>query len=184
MGYLAAPALVQRRVKVLRHPRSDPALAIRFEMWEVGLRMIARHPWVGVGPNNIGQVYTYYLPPGKTAMMGYHEHLHSDFLQLGAERGLPCLIAWLWLMVALVAAAWRIRARLARFKRPTWMVDAAIAGWLAVVVEGGFEFNFGTSPVLIVFLFVASTPFVVEHLGEQESGVRSQKSEARSQKSE
>ncbi len=173
LGYLAAPALVQRRVNVLRHPSSDPALAIRFEMWEVGLRMIAGHPWVGVGPNNIGQVYTYYLPPGKTAMMGYHEHLHSDFLQLGAERGLPCLIAWLWLMVALVAAAWRIRARLARFKRPTWMVDAAIAGWLAVVVEGGFEFNFGTSPVLIVFLFVASTPFVMEHLSEQESEVRS-----------
>ncbi len=53
------------------------------------------------------------------------------------------------------------------------MVDAAIAGWLAVVVEGGFEFNFGTSPVLIAFLFVASTPFVVEPLSEQESEVRS-----------
>ena len=176
-GYLAAPSLVQRRVNVLRHPGSDPSLAIRFEMWDVGLRMMARHPWVGVGPNNIKQVYTLYLPPGTTALVGYHEHLHSDFLQLGAERGLPCLVAWLWLMVALVARAWRIRRRLARFKRPTWMVDAAIAGWLAVVVEGGFEFNFGTSPVLIVFLFVASTPFVVEHLGEQESGVRSQKSE-------
>jgi O-antigen ligase len=170
LGYLAAPSLVQRRVNVLRHPGSDPSLAIRFEMWEVGLRMMARHPWVGVGPNNIGQVYTLYLPPGRAAMAGYHEHLHSDFLQLGAERGLPCLIAWLWLMVALVAAAWRIRRRLARLKRPTWMVDAAIAGWLAVVVEGGFEFNFGTSPVLIVFLFVASTPFVVERLGEQDSG--------------
>ena len=83
------------------------------------------------------------------------------------------LVAWLWLMVALVAAAWRIRRRLARFERPTWMVDAAIAGWLAVVVEGAFEFNFGTSPVLIVFLFVASTPFVAEHLGEQAPEVRS-----------
>ena len=173
LGYLAAPSLVRQRVNVLRHPGSDPALAIRFEMWDVGLRMVARHPWVGVGPNNIEQVYRLYLPPGRAALAGYHEHLHSDYLQFGAERGLPCLVAWLWLMVALVAAAWRIRRRLARFERLTWMVDAAIAGWLAVVVEGGFEFNFGTSPVLIAFLFVASTPFVVEPLSEQESEVRS-----------
>ena len=72
LGYLAAPSLVQRRVNVLRHPRSDPALAIRFEMWDVGLRMIARHPWVGVGPNNIEQVYRLYLPPGRAALAGYH----------------------------------------------------------------------------------------------------------------
>src|SRR2546428_7837201 len=110
-------------------------------------------------------------------IVGSHEPPHSALLQFGAQRGLAWLIAWLWLMVALVAANWRIRARLARFKRPTWIADAAIAGWLAVVVEGGFEFNFGTSPVLIVFLFVASTPFVVEHLSKQESEVRSQESE-------
>jgi hypothetical protein len=41
-----------------------------------------------------------------------------------------------------------------------WIADAALAGWLAFLAEGCFEFNFGTSPVLMVFLFVISTPFV------------------------
>lgn len=168
-GYFAAPRLVRRRVAILRHPASDPALSIRFEMWRAGLRMIERHPLVGVGPDNIVEVYSLYLPPGRAPEVGYHEHLHDNFLQFAAERGLPCLVAWVWLMVALVVQAWRIRRRLATDPASAgaplvWLVDGAIAGWLALMIEGCFEFNFGTSPVLEVFLFVAATPYVVEQL--------------------
>ncbi len=159
VGYLAAPSVLRQRVEVLRHPSADPSLAIRFEMWQVGLRMIQTHPLVGVGPNNIEQVYMLYLPPGEVPVVGYHEHLHNDFLQLGAERGLPCLAAWVWLMTALGWHYGKMRRQLIRGK---WVTDAAIAGLLALLVEGCFEFNFGTSPVLMLFLFVASTPFVAE----------------------
>jgi hypothetical protein len=56
----------------------------------------------------------------------------------------------------------KIRRRLIRSGRPTWIADAAIAAWLALVAEGFFEFNFGTSPVLMVFLFISATPFLLE----------------------
>lgn len=160
LGYLAAPHLVRERVMLALHPWRDPALSIRFEMWQVGLRMVERHPLVGVGLNNIEQVYDLYLPPGRAPEAGYHGHLHSDFVQLAAERGLPCLGAWLWLMTAL---AWHIGCirRQLRGEAGGWVADAAFAGWLAFVVEGFFEYNFGTSPVLMLFLFVVSTPFVV-----------------------
>jgi putative inorganic carbon (hco3(-)) transporter len=160
-GYLASPRLVRERVQLAFHPTRDPALSIRFEMWRNGWRMIQAHPWLGVGPNNIVEVYDLYLPPGKPPEVGYHNHLHNNFIQFAAERGLPCLAAWIWLMVALGWHAWRIRRRLARSAQ-AWIADAALAGWLAFVVEGCFEFNFGTSPVLMVFLFVMSTPFVAE----------------------
>jgi O-antigen ligase len=94
-------------------------------------------------------------------MVGYHDHLHDNFLQLAAERGLPCLIAWLWFMLALAWHTLRIRRRLSSQR---WVADAALAAWLAFIAEGFFEFNFGTSPVLMVFLFVMSTPFIAEHL--------------------
>ncbi len=168
-GYLAAPSLIRHRLEILRHPSADPALAIRFEMWEVGLRMIQKHPWVGVGPNNIEEVYTLYLAPGETPIAGYREHLHNDFLQLAAERGLPCLAAWVWFMAALGWHFWRIRRQFVRGPRQTWVVDAAMASWLAFLAEGCFEFNFGTSPVLMLFLFIASTPFVVEKQSRVES---------------
>ncbi len=161
-GYLAAPTMVRQRVEVLRHPTSDPSLSIRFEMWQVALRMVRKHPLVGVGPNNIERVYALYLPPGRAPVRGYHQHLHNNFLQLAAERGLPCVGAWVWLMGALAWHFARIRRQLIRGRRPTWVAEAAMAAWLGFVVEGCFEFNFGTSPVLMLFLFVTSTPFVVE----------------------
>jgi O-antigen ligase len=130
-------------------------------MWDVGLKMVRKHPWVGVGPGNIPLVYAQYLPPGAIPQEGYHDHLHDNFLQLAAERGLPCLIAWLWFMLALGWQVLRIRRRLSTLR---WVADAALAAWLAFFAEGFFEFNFGTSPVLMVFLFVMSTPFVAEHL--------------------
>lgn len=152
LGWLVAPSLVRQRVRNALHPTGDPALSIRLEMWQVALRMIRAHPWLGVGPNNIVAEYPLYLPPGKSPVVGYHGHLHNNFLQLAAERGLPALAAWLWFMVAL---AWYFR----NVRRQAgWVAEGALAGWLALLVEGFFEFNFGSSPVLMLFLFLATTP--------------------------
>ena len=163
-GYFVSPRMIRERVNQALHPSSDRSVSIRFEMWSAGLEMVKRHPWVGVGPNNIPEVYPLYLPPGKTPEIGYHDHLHDNIIQLAAERGLPCLAAWLWMMGALGWHALRIRRRLRALPQAAWIAEAAFAGWLAFVAEGFFEFNFGTSPVLMVFLFIASTPFIVESL--------------------
>jgi putative inorganic carbon (hco3(-)) transporter len=159
--YLTAPSLVRQRMRLALHPTQDPALSIRLEMWQVAFRMIRAHPWVGVGPDNIEQVYLLYLPPGRLPEVGYRNHLHNDFLQFGAERGLPCLTAWVWLMAALGWHFWRARRTL---RAGRWVADAAFASWLALLVEGCFEFNFGTSPVLMVFLFLSATPMLAERL--------------------
>ncbi len=158
---VAGPRLVQRREESVMHPARDPSIAIRLQMWQTGLRMVERHPWVGVGPNNIKEVYNLYLPPGEVPIVGYHEHLHNDFVQLAAERGLPCLAAWLWFMIALLVGSLRLARKLKSFP---WAAHAAVAGWLAMVAEGFFEFNFGTSPVLMVFLFLMAVPFAAERI--------------------
>jgi putative inorganic carbon (hco3(-)) transporter len=162
--YLASPGLVRDRLQTLFHPTADPSIAVRIEMWHIGLAMIRRHPFTGVGPNNIPEVYLTYLPPGTQMVPAWHEHLHDVYLQLGAERGLPCLAAWVWFMGALAWHILRVRGRLEYEGGSAWIADAAFAGWLAFVVEGFFEFNFGTTPVLMLFLFVMSAPFAVEHM--------------------
>jgi O-antigen ligase len=171
VGYWASPDLIRKRLDSVRHPSTDPSIAIRLEMWQVGMRMIQSHPLVGVGPNNIPETYTLYLPPGKKPIVGYREHLHDDFLQLAAERGLPCLAAWIWLMIAFGRHALRIRRKLIRNPLDgicVWVPDAAMASLLAFAIEGFFEYNFGTSPVLMVFLFIVATPFVVERTENQQ----------------
>jgi len=167
---LGGPSLIRRRVSSVFHPKEDPALAIRLEMWHTGLRMVREHPWVGVGPDNIPLVYMKYLPPGTTPLLGYHDHLHDNLLQVAAERGLPCLIAWSWFMLSLGWHILRIRRSLSRGR---WVADAAFAAWLAFVAEGFFEFNFGTTPVLMVFLFMMSTPFIAQSIATRERGLSS-----------
>ncbi len=161
LGYVGAPSLIRERLHLAMHPTQEPALSIRLEMWRVAVRMIRAHPWVGVGPNNIEEVYDLYLPRGKTPEVGYHSHFHNDYLQFGAERGLPCLAAWVWLMTALGWYTWKLRRRLSAQR---WIADASLAAWVAFLAEGCFEFNFGTSPVLMAFLFVTSTPFIAERV--------------------
>ena len=173
LGYLAAPSMIHERVRLALHPSADPTLSSRLQMWRVALRMIRAHPWVGVGPNNIEEVYPLYLPRGESPETLFHGHLHNNFLQFAAERGLPCLATWVWLMTALGWYTWKVRRRLSTQR---WIADATLAAWLAFLAEGCFEFNFGSSPVLLAFLFVSSTPFVAERVmvsherHEQESG--------------
>jgi putative inorganic carbon (hco3(-)) transporter len=169
VGLLLSPRLIRQRIHSLRQPALDPSVSIRLEMWQAGLRMIRKHPLVGVGPNNISEVYTLYLAPGKAPEVGYREHLHNDFIQFGAERGLPCLAAWMWFMAAL---GWHFRTLRRKLKHLGWVADAAAAAWLAMLVEGCFEFNFGTSPVLMLFLFVAATPFCAEKVESRPLNVK------------
>ena len=165
VGYLLLPQVARDRVRSVLHPSRDPSIAMRFEMWGVGLRMMRKHPLLGVGPNTIPEVYDLYLPPGKSPARGYHGHLHSDYVQFAAERGLPCLAIWLWLMFAVAVKTLEVRKSC-----PTggWMIDGALGGWLALMTEGFFEFNFGTSPVLMLYLFVAATPFIVEQIEKRQ----------------
>jgi putative inorganic carbon (hco3(-)) transporter len=157
----ASPKLVKARLDSVLHPEAHQSEAIRLEMWGVGLRMIRRHPLVGVGPGNIEEMYPLYMPPGKTPMIGFHGHLHNDYIQFAAERGIPCLLAWLWMMIVLGAYDLRLCRTLGPLR---WVAQASFAAWIALLVEGLVEFNFGSTPVLMPYLFLAAAPFAAQRI--------------------
>ena len=59
---------------------------------------------------------------------------------------------------------WEIHRLCRKLTYSRWVAYAALAGWLALVTEGFFEFNFGSTPVLTVFLFLIATPFAAEQI--------------------
>ena len=160
-AFLLAPSLVRERVMSIFQPGSDPSISIRLEMWQVGWNIIRRHPWLGVGPNQVDEVYESFLPKGTSAIEGYHGHLHNNPLQLAAERGLFCLAAWIWLM-----ALWgkHLLALRGRLNGESYLADGALAVWLSLLVQGMFEFSFGSSEVLMLFLFLVSVPYAAEEI--------------------
>src|SRR5581483_1429936 len=115
-------------------------------------RMIAAHPITGVGPNMVQKRYAEYR--GDDAVNKVNPHLHNDPLQIAAERGLPALAVWLWFIVAVCRDLQR------RFASGTQRVlaAAALAATVALLTAGLFEYNFGDSEVLMLFLIVVTLP--------------------------
>ena len=132
----------------------------RIYQWRTGWNMIRSHPWCGVGPNRISTAFDQYKPLGEPVSMGWHGHLHNNFIQFAAERGIPCTIAWAWLMWTW---GWRLlrqgKIQTDGFKQALCFGGASCV--LALVTAGLFEFNFGDSEVLMLFLFLATAPFVL-----------------------
>jgi O-antigen ligase len=122
-------------------------------MLEIGEAMVKDHPLTGVGPNMVPRVYAQYRVEG--AVNEVNPHLHNVPMHIAAERGLPALAVWVWFLVSLV------RGLIPLFKRPeTKMLAAgglaAVAGMLAA---GFFEYNFGDSEFLMLFLVLVTLPF-------------------------
>jgi putative inorganic carbon (hco3(-)) transporter len=97
-----------------------------------------------------------------------YQHMHNNFLQIAAETGIPGLLIWLWFMGRLAWDAWRCyrHAKSSAFpgndifrKEALIASSAALASWTALMVAGMFEYNFGDSEVLTLFLFLMSAPY-------------------------
>ena len=83
-------------------------------------------------------------------------HLHNVPMQIAAERGLPALAVWLWFIVvaarrpgaAVPAGRHRVPGR--RRRSPPWS---------PMLAAGLFEYNFGDSEFLMLFLLLVTLPF-------------------------
>jgi O-antigen ligase len=154
----AAALLVLGPARVIdRLTVTDASSRDRYYMWQAGVDMIRDKPVFGQGPRMIQAVYPAYRWPEAPNLMT--PHLHNNALQIAAERGLPCLVWWLWLVAAVLGDAWREVHRGAF--GPGWAAAAAFALLVAVLVAGLFEYNFGDSEILMFLLLVSSLPYAL-----------------------
>src|SRR5258708_17076724 len=99
--FLAGPPPLQDRVFSVFRPHGDvDSNSRRTIMARTGLRMIAAHPVLGIGPEQIQPQFLAYLPADVAQPLpkGWYGHLHNVYLQYAAERGLPALACMLWII--------------------------------------------------------------------------------------
>jgi O-antigen ligase len=163
----AAPAqLTERfyssfRINPLRHDSAATEASVlsnrdRLAMLRSGLRIIKDNPLTGVGPDTVRMVYPQYRDP--EAVQQLNSHLHNVPLQIAAERGIPALLLWLWFMFTLV----RDFVRRRRTTTVPSVAMGALASTVALLAAGLFEYNFGDSEFLMLFLVVVTLPYAAD----------------------
>jgi O-antigen ligase len=151
MFVLAPQGIISRMTSTF--DAQDPANQDRFAMIEIGALMVRDYPLTGVGPNMVPRVYGQYRP--EYAVNPTNPHLHNVPLQIAAERGLPALTVWL----GFVAVAARALFRMFRRGDMRVLTSAALASLVAMLAAGLFEYNFGDSEFLMLFLVLITLPF-------------------------
>jgi O-antigen ligase len=151
--FLAAPGDIQKRFFSIFDPR-DLSNRDRLAMLEAGGRIVRDHPLAGVGPDMVLREYPHYRTAD--AVLEMPPHLHNVPVHVAAERGLPALAVWLWFVVVAAIDLKRL-FRVGGDLR--WLPAAGLAAIIAMLTAGLFEYNFGDSEFLMVFLFLITLPF-------------------------
>ena len=128
----------------------------RAELRRIGWEMIKAHPWLGVGPEQVSRQYQDYIRPDmpRPRASEYYGHLENDYVQYAAERGVPTMLSLLWMIGwALFDFACALR-RLPAEAGERWVLQAAIAVIVSVLVSGWYSWNLNNSEVLAMFLAV------------------------------
>jgi putative inorganic carbon (HCO3(-)) transporter len=153
--FAVAPGRITERL-ISTFDLKDPTNRDRLAMMREGEHMIRAHPLTGVGPNMVWRVYAQYRDPD--ALDQVNQHLHNVPMQIAAERGLPALAIWIWFITTLTFDLGK------RFYagRHRFLSAAALATIIAMLTAGLFEYNFGDSEFLMLFLIIVALPFAAD----------------------
>ena len=150
--FVIAPARITDRFESIFNLK-NPTNLDRLVMLREGIHMVKDHPLLGIGPNMVQPLYAQYREPD--AVNATNPHLHNVPMQIAAERGLPALAAWLWFVVGLIVAL----SKQFRVENQKLLAATGLAAVTAMVAAGMFEYNFGDSEFLMLFLVLVTLPF-------------------------
>jgi putative inorganic carbon (HCO3(-)) transporter len=164
--YAVSPAAIKNRLQS-GFNLSDPNTRNRIELFRTSMRLIQDHPWFGVGPKNVKYEALKYRSNNVYPDWMY-QHMHNNFFQIAAETGIPGLLIWLWLMIRFAWDGLRcyryangpsFQAGEGPRREALMASSAALAACVALMTAGMFEYNFGDSEVMMLFLFIVSAPY-------------------------
>ena len=150
-----APDAVTDRMMSVFNLR-DPSNRDRLAMMQTGAGIVRDYPLTGVGPNMVPRVYATYRPAA--GVEAINPHLHNVPLQIAAERGLPAVAVWLWFVAVLAVTL----VRLFRTDQERMLGAGALAAVAGMLAAGLFEYNFGDSEFLMLFLVLITLPLAAE----------------------
>ena len=158
LAVLVSPPIVRERIFSIADVE-DNSVQSRLVLIETGLAMVADFPLFGAGLQQAEALHPRYSQSDSEEEF---PHLHNNILQIAAERGIPAAITWIWMFVALGIGHIRVARRGSENFWAHGVAAGAFACLVALFVAGMFEYNFGDSEVLMLFLLLVTLPFALE----------------------
>ncbi|MGQ9706812.1 MAG: O-antigen ligase family protein [bacterium] len=122
----------------------------RWKLYPIGIDIIKRYPLLGVGPRNVALIISEYRP---YSVSEFHPHLHNNFLQIGAERGLIGLSALIALFISIYVA-------LIKNRNKGNIITLGLSALTSFIIVGMFEYNMGQYEAFISLWEVLSIVFL------------------------
>ncbi len=126
----------------------------RIYMAETGFNIFKEYPFFGVGANNIKKVYDKYKPEGAPL----NEHLHNNFIQTLAERGIFTLLALILVFISIIYNLIKKIKTGSVFQQK--LAIGVLFTFFGFLIAGMFEYNFGHSQIKFILFFFLSLPFI------------------------
>ena len=124
-------------------------------MVHTGINIFKDFPLTGVGANNVEKVYPIYKHAKATQI---NPHLHNNFLQILAERGIFALICLITAFVSIfINLVIKIKKSIG-FER---IINTGVLFvFIGFLISGMFEYNFGDSEIKFLLFYFLSIPFL------------------------
>lgn len=152
----------ERAISAFRPHGDTDSNEFRVVCRRAGIEMIKAHPWFGLGPEQVKAQFTSYVPEDipRPLPTGWYGHLHNIYLHYAAERGIPTMLALMWMLGKIT---WDF---LLAMRRPDSdpaarsVLRGAVAVMIGMLAVGFYELNLGDSEVLALFLAVVACGYV------------------------
>lgn len=152
--FLILPKSVENRVKSIFDMKNITNVD-RFHMAYTAVEIIKDYPLTGVGSDNVKKVYPEYRHPNATKN---NPHLHNNFFQIAAERGILSIFAFIAFIISVYLSL------IKKIKSGTGLTEnislAVLFLFTAFLIAGLFEYNFGDSEIKFILFYFISIPFL------------------------
>lgn len=121
------PSDFKERLETLKDPTQEESAAGRLYAWQVGLRMVAAHPFFGVGFEGFLSNFRRYDPITVRRKDGVKSVrvAHNTYLQVWAELGTVALVCFMGMLLSSLLWLRKTRNEVRRRGGPQWLVDYA-----------------------------------------------------------
>lgn len=159
VAVLSAPIIIFAPASPIHrflHPNYSDTSAedSRLQLWRAGLRMVAQHPWTGIGLGNFKYKVTQYEGIGESL----EKIAHNTYIGVAAEMGLPSLLVFV--LILFFAFRNLSQARQLSMDEDVPLVYEAATGIQAGLLGGAvaiFFLSSETQKLLWLMIFLAPT---------------------------